>query len=36
MLEQVASGEAALVVGTHAVIEEQVRFARLGLAIVDE
>jgi ATP-dependent DNA helicase RecG len=36
MMEQVASGEAALVVGTHAVIEEQVRFARLGLAIIDE
>ncbi|MDQ6627633.1 MAG: ATP-dependent DNA helicase RecG, partial [Pseudomonadota bacterium] len=36
MLEQVASGEAALVVGTHAVIEEQVRFARLGLAVIDE
>ncbi|HWH81471.1 MAG TPA: ATP-dependent DNA helicase RecG [Burkholderiaceae bacterium] len=36
MLAQVESGEAALVVGTHAVIQEQVRFARLGLAIVDE
>jgi ATP-dependent DNA helicase RecG len=36
MLAQVASGEAALVVGTHAVIEEQVRFAKLGLAIIDE
>ena len=36
MLEQVASGEAALVVGTHAVIEEQVKFTRLGLAIIDE
>ncbi len=36
MLEQVASGEAALVVGTHAVIQEQVKFAKLGLAIVDE
>ena len=36
MLEQVASGEAALVVGTHAVIQEQVRFARLGLAVIDE
>ena len=36
MLEQVASGEAALVVGTHAVIQDQVRFAKLGLAIVDE
>jgi ATP-dependent DNA helicase RecG len=36
MLEQVASGEAALVVGTHAVIQEQVVFKKLGLAIVDE
>ena len=36
MLAQVASGEAALVIGTHAVIEDQVRFARLGLAIIDE
>jgi ATP-dependent DNA helicase RecG len=36
MLEQVASGEAALVIGTHAVIQEQVVFARLGLAIIDE
>jgi ATP-dependent DNA helicase RecG len=36
MLEQVASGEAALVVGTHAVIQKPVSFARLGLAIVDE
>ena len=36
MLGLIASGEAALVVGTHAVIQAQVRFARLGLAIVDE
>jgi len=36
MLEQVASGESMLVVGTHAVIQEQVRFAKLGLAIIDE
>ena len=35
-LERVASGEARLVVGTHAVIQEGVEFARLGLAIVDE
>ena len=35
-LARVASGEAALVVGTHAVIQEQVAFARLALAIVDE
>jgi ATP-dependent DNA helicase RecG len=36
MLERVASGEAALVVGTHAVIQSEVQFARLGLAIIDE
>ncbi len=36
MLERVASGQAALVVGTHAVIQDQVAFARLGLAIIDE
>lgn len=31
-----AAGTVDLVVGTHAVIQETVRFARLGLAIVDE
>ena len=36
MLQAVASGAAALVIGTHAVIQQQVRFARLGLAIIDE
>ena len=36
MVERVASGEAALVVGTHAVIQDDVHYARLGLAIVDE
>jgi ATP-dependent DNA helicase RecG len=36
MIEQVASGEAALVVGTHAVIQHDVIFAKLGLAVVDE
>ena len=35
-LARVASGEAGLVVGTHAVIQDDVRFARLGLAVVDE
>ena len=35
-LAAVASGEAQLVVGTHAVIQEQVGFARLGLALIDE
>lgn len=36
MLALIASGEAALVVGTHAVIQEQVHFKRLALAIIDE
>jgi ATP-dependent DNA helicase RecG len=36
MLELVASGAAALVIGTHAVIQEQVQFRQLGLAIIDE
>jgi len=36
MLARVASGEATLVVGTHAVIQDEVAFARLGLAIIDE
>ncbi|MES2635417.1 MAG: ATP-dependent DNA helicase RecG [Pseudomonadota bacterium] len=36
MLALVASGEAALVVGTHAVIQEQVQFRNLGVAIIDE
>jgi ATP-dependent DNA helicase RecG len=36
MLQRIASGEAALVVGTHAVIQDDVHFARLGLAIIDE
>lgn len=36
MLEAIASGEAALVVGTHAVIQEQVRFHKLALGLIDE
>ncbi len=36
MLALVASGEAALVVGTHAVIQDKVQFKALGLAIIDE
>ena len=36
MLEMVASGEAGLVVGTHAVIQADVQFAKLGLAVIDE
>ena len=36
MVDAVADGTAALVVGTQAVIQDSVRFARLGLAIIDE
>jgi ATP-dependent DNA helicase RecG len=35
-LEAVASGAAGLVIGTHAVIQADVVFSKLGLAIVDE
>ncbi|MGI4849429.1 MAG: ATP-dependent DNA helicase RecG [Janthinobacterium lividum] len=35
-LGRIASGQARLVVGTHALIQEGVEFARLGLVIVDE
>ena len=34
--EAVASGEIDVIVGTHALIQEGVRFHRLGLAVVDE
>ncbi len=36
VLGKLASGELALVVGTHALIEEAVVFARLGAVVVDE
>ena len=36
VLHQLASGEAGLVVGTHALFQEDVQFNRLGLIIVDE
>ncbi len=35
-LEDIASGSARLVVGTHALIQDAVRFHRLGLVVVDE
>ena len=35
-LECVASGEISVVVGTHALFQESIEFARLGLVIVDE
>jgi ATP-dependent DNA helicase RecG len=34
--ERLGSGEAALAVGTHALLTESVEFARLGLVIIDE
>jgi ATP-dependent DNA helicase RecG len=34
--EAIASGETHLVVGTHAVIQDAVRFDQLGLAVIDE
>jgi ATP-dependent DNA helicase RecG len=35
-LERIRSGEAQLVVGTHALIEDNVQFARLGFVAIDE
>jgi ATP-dependent DNA helicase RecG len=35
-LERISSGEAQLVVGTHALIEDNVHFAKLGFAAIDE
>ncbi len=35
-LQRIASGEADLVIGTHALFQQDVRFNRLGLVIVDE
>ena len=36
LLQQIASGEVAFVLGTHALFQDQVKFARLALSIVDE
>ena len=36
ILEDIRSGGASVVVGTHAVIEDTVEFQRLGMAVVDE
>jgi ATP-dependent DNA helicase RecG len=35
-LERIASGDAQLAVGTHALIQEDVEFRRLGLVVIDE
>jgi len=36
ILERVSRGEIDLLVGTHALIQEKVQFAKLGLAVIDE
>ncbi len=36
VLAEIESGSAQIVVGTHALIEAQVKFKRLGLAVIDE
>ena len=36
ILEDIRNGSANIVVGTHALVEEKVEFAKLGLVIVDE
>ena len=36
LLAEIESGAAQIVVGTHALIEERVRFKHLGLAVIDE
>jgi ATP-dependent DNA helicase RecG len=35
-LAEIAAGDIDLVIGTHAVVQEDVRFARLGLVVIDE
>ena len=36
ILDDLVSGQIQILVGTHALIEDQVKFSRLGLAVVDE
>jgi ATP-dependent DNA helicase RecG len=36
LLEQLASGQTAIIVGTHALFQEQVQFKRLALVVIDE
>lgn len=36
VLERIATGTASIVVGTHALFQDDVQFARLGLVVVDE
>ena len=36
ILEAVAAGQINILVGTHALIQDEVRFNKLGLAVIDE
>ena len=36
LADQIAAGQCNLIIGTHALIQDQVEFANLGLAIIDE
>jgi len=36
MLEKISSGSAQIIVGTHALFQEDVQFAKLGLVLIDE
>ncbi|WP_022726886.1 ATP-dependent DNA helicase RecG [Fodinicurvata sediminis] len=36
LLEQIEHGEAQLVIGTHALFQESIKFHRLGVAVIDE
>lgn len=36
ILEQISSGKGKIIVGTHALIQKEVNFSKLGLAVIDE
>lgn len=36
ILEKIASGEGKIIIGTHSLIQKEVKFNRLGLAVIDE
>lgn len=36
LLEQIANGEADIIIGTHSLIQDKIEFANLGLVVIDE
>ena len=36
LLEELANGQVHMVIGTHALIQDSVKFQRLGLIVIDE